>query len=355
MLVRLTFVMIALVSISTTLAGEPMVRFTLEGGVVEGAQLHWSDNFGAVLGRDGRWFNVEPKKAEGLRQVSNSFRPYSSNDSRGLLQQEFGNGFEVTGDAHYLVVTPKGQRDVWAPRFEELYRSFQQYFTARGWRPNPPQFLLIAVVFANQRDFQAYATREGSKLAPGTLGYYSPVSNRILLYDLTKTTQLDWSVNAETIIHEAAHQVAFNTGVHNRFAQPSRWVAEGLGTLFEARGVWDSSHCKSQGDRVNRYRFEAFRNYVQTRRKAGALADLVSSDRVFNADAEGAYAEAWALTFFLSETDPRRYVEYLRKTAAQPNFTQQRGPERLAEFTGVFGSNLSLLEAKLLRFMQELK
>jgi hypothetical protein len=349
------YLLLALLCPSSALAGEPMVRFLLGGQPVEGSQLHWDDQFGAVLSRDGRWYNVEPKKIEGLRQVSNSFRPYSSADLRGMLQQEFGNGFEVTGDGHYLVVYPKGQRDAWAPRFEQLYRSFQQYFTARGWRPAAPQFPLIAVVFATQGEFQAYASREGSKLSPGTLGYYSPVSNRILLYDVTKTTRHDWSLNAETIIHEAAHQTAFNTGVHNRFAQPSRWIVEGLGTMFEARGVWDSSKYKSQPDRINRYRFESFQRYAKTRRKAGALADIVSSDRIFNADPEAAYAEAWALTFFLSETDPRHYLDYLKKTATVPNFTQRRSPERLADFTSVFGTNLKLVEAKMLRFMQELK
>lgn len=336
-------------------AAEPMVRFLNEGKLIEGAKLYWGAEYGGVLTRDGRWISTDPRQVEGYREVSSTFRSYSSPELRGLLQQEFGNGYEVTGDGHYLVVFPVGQRDTWAPRFEQLYRSFHQYFTARGWRPTEPKFPLVAVVFPSQRQFQQYAASEGSALAAGTLGYYSPISNRILLYDVTKTTNLDWSVNSETIIHEAAHQTAFNTGVHNRFAQPSRWIVEGLGTLFEARGVWNSSKYKSQSDRINRYRFEAFQNYAKARRKTGALAELVSSDRIFQTDTDGAYAEAWALTFFLSETDPRHYMEYLKKTAAARHFTQRRSPERLADFTEVFGTNLKLLEAKMLRFMAELK
>jgi hypothetical protein len=187
------------------------------------------------------------------------------------------------------------------------------------------------------------------------LGYYSPLSNRILLFDASSQSSADWSMNAETIIHEAAHQTAFNTGIHNRFAHPPRWLVEGLGTMFEAKGVWDSTRFKSQGDRINRQRFESFKKYAQSRRKAGALAELVSSDRVFELDVDGAYAEAWALTFFLSETDPRGYLKLLQKTADQPNFTERRSPERLTDFTAVFGSNLKLLEAKMLRFMGELK
>ena len=52
-------------------------------------------------------------------------------------------------------------RDQWAPRFEELYRSFVHYFSARGWRLTEPQFPLIAVVFPRQIDFARQASREG--------------------------------------------------------------------------------------------------------------------------------------------------------------------------------------------------
>ena len=47
----------------------------------------------------------------------------------------------------------------------------------------------------------------------------------------------DWTTNADTIIHEAAHQTAFNTGVHTRCGDSPRWLVEGLGTMFEARKV----------------------------------------------------------------------------------------------------------------------
>jgi hypothetical protein len=335
-------------------ADEPMIRFLLAGNVVEGRALAWQTQFAAVLSRDGRMFQLMPQEAENLRTVSHNFRPFLVTELRTRLEQEFGRDFEVAADAHYLVVYPRGERSRWAPRFEQLYRSFQHYFTARGWRPQEPQFPLVAVVFPTEAQFKAYAAREGSTITAHTLGYYSPVSNRILLFDAAKEAAADWSVNAETIIHEAAHQTAFNTGIHNRFSQPPRWLVEGLGTLFEARGVWDSSRFKARADRVNRYRFVAFQKF-QSRRPTGFLAELVSSDRAFERDVDGAYAEAWALTFFLSETDPRGYLQLLQKTAAQPNFTPRREPERLADFTAVFGSNLRLLEAKFLRFMQELK
>jgi hypothetical protein len=214
----------------------------------------------------------------------------------------------------------------------------------------------VAIVFPKQEDYLRYAASDGQRISANVLGYYSPQSNRIALYDQTAGQKnIDWTQNAETLIHEAAHQTAFNTGLHSRWSMPPRWVAEGLGTMFEARGVWDSPHYASQPDRINRYRLGAFQKYAATRRKKGALAELISSDRAFAADPGGAYAEAWALTFYLVETEPRKYMQYLEKTGQHSPFAVVRDQQRMQDFTNIFGQQLDLLEAKLLRYMAELK
>ena len=86
----------------------------------------------------------------------------------------------------------------------------------------------MAVVYPRQADFWQQAAREGMKQTPGVLGYYSPITNRILMFDAAAPGGggFDWTTNAETIIHEAAHQSAFNTGVHVRFNDPPRWLVE---------------------------------------------------------------------------------------------------------------------------------
>src|SRR4029078_5567727 len=120
-----------------------------------------------------------------------------------------------------------------------------------------------AVVFPRQIDFWVAGAREGLRPNSAILGYYSPATNRILMFDSAGSSSgADWTTNADTIIHEAAHQSAFNTGVHTRFGDSPRWLAEGLGTMFEARGVWQSRTYQNQADRMNRGRFEAWRNYA---------------------------------------------------------------------------------------------
>lgn len=323
---------------------------------VLGRPLAWTSEQILLLGRDGRLWDFAPDQAKDFRQSPADFRGLTKNEMRAQLQREFGAAFEVTSTGNYLVVHPAGEQNLWAQRFETLYRSFLHYFQARGLKPQTPIFPLVAVVFPRQEDFLRYAAAQGDRVSPQVLGYYSPMSNRIVMFDSTRgQAGEDWTQNAETLIHEAAHQTAFNTGVHNRWSSPPRWVAEGLGTMFEARGVYDAPHYTSQRDRLNRGRLQAFQEYAAGRRPKGNLAQLLSSDRQFQTDPDGAYAEAWALSFFLAETEPRKYFAYLAKTAGHAPLQEVRGPERLKDFTSIFGEQLDLIDAKLLRFISELQ
>ncbi len=337
-------------------AAEPLFRLDVAGRTLEGTPLAMTDDKVFLLARDGQLTEFATQDASNYLRLPGSFRSYSQAEIRGQLLREFGQGFEVSGVGHYLVVHPAGKRDQWAPRFEELYRSFIHYFSARGWQLSEPRFPLIAVIYPREIDFMQQAVREGAPHSPGILGYYSPLTNRILMFDASTTDRgWDWTTNASTIIHEAAHQTAFNTGVHDRFADAPRWVVEGLGTMFEARGVWQSRSYPQQADRINRGRFNAWLAYSKGRRPSDAIARLVSSDRMFGADIDGAYAEAWALSFFLIESMPKKYIEYLGKTAARPDFAEYPAPKRLQDFTDVFGSDLAMLNARMQRFFAGLK
>jgi hypothetical protein len=348
---------LALVLFAGTLsqAGEPLISLRLGERRIEGTPLVWSTSKVSLLARDGQVFEFAPHEAADYGVLAGEFRSYSQAEIRGQLLRDFGQGYDVSGVGHYLVVHPAGQKDQWAMRFEDLYRSFVHYFIARGWKLNEPQFPLVAVVYPRQSDFLRQAVAEGVPPTAGLLGYYSPQTNRILMFDASGGSR-DWTINAETIVHEAAHQTAFNTGVHSRYGAQPRWVVEGVGTMFEARGVWQSRLYPTQSDRINRSLLARYRaNLAGGKRPSDALSQLITSDRYFQASSRLAYPEAWALTFFLSETEPRKYAQYLAKTAAVPAFGRRSGPERLADFTAVFGSDLAMLDARLQRFVAGLK
>ncbi len=135
-------------------------------------------------------------------------------------------------------------------------------------------------------------------------------------------------------MHEALHQVAFNTGIHQRWSPPPRWVAEGLGTLFEAPGIWQSRNYPRAEDRINRMRLADY-HANQKNRAPDRLAQLLSSDRPFEISPIAAYAEAWALTYYLVETQPREYARYLALTASRSPFTDIQANNGCKIFNGL--------------------
>lgn len=336
-------------------ATKSMLELRIGKERVEGLPLAWSSDRVYLLARDGRLWDFNPGVARDFHPIGGVFHSYTAGAMRAQLQAELGSRFEVTGTGRYLVAYPAGQKSKWADRFEELYREFVHYFSVRGFRVKDPEFPLVAIVLPDLASFRRYAIADGSPQLPqNVLGYYSPVTNRIALYD-TKSEGADWQLNAETIIHEATHQTAFNTGIHSRFADQPRWAVEGLAMLFEAQGVFDSRRHPNQRDRVNRGQLEAFRQFQKRGRPKDSLVQLLSSDRRFNTDTQNAYAEAWMLSFYLMETQPRKYAEYLQKLAAIPPFEDRSPAGRVEDFTDVFGNNFALFEAQFQRFVRELK
>ena len=159
----------------------------------------------------------------------------------------------------------------------------------------------------------------------------------------------------DTMIHEATHQVAFNTGLHSRIGACPKWIVEGLATVFEAPGIRNSGAGTAVKNRINHERFIWFGNYNKTRRKAKSLEAFLSSDDLFRSTVLDAYSEAWAFSFFLIETRPRPYADYLRAVASRDPLSAYPAADRLADFKKTVTNDLPLLEADFLRFMGGIK
>ncbi len=341
---------------SSTLGAEWTIEVFWRSDRLEGTPLGWSSQTIDLLGRDGSWWTFPLDEAQDYRKLSYDFRPLTQGEQRALLMGEFGAGYEVSGTGNYLVVHPAGRRDRWAHRFEELHRTFVQYFSVRGFRLESPRFPLVAIAFPTRQEFSNYAARQGVTLPSGVLGYYSRQTNRVLLYDLTADDRgFSANDNIATIIHEATHQMAFNTRVHNRFAASPIWTIEGLATMFEAPGVHDARHNATKESRVNRDRLTAFREYAAERQTGKILAEMIATDRIFQTHPDIAYAHAWALTFFLSEQYPQKYASYLAKTAERPALAGLTAAERIKDFRSEFEIDFAMLESRLLRFVDSLR
>jgi hypothetical protein len=155
-----------------------------------------------------------------------------------------------------------------------------------------------------------------------------------------------------TIVHEATHQIAFNSGLQVRFADVPFWLSEGIAIYFETPDLKRSKGWGGIGA-VNRVNLLNFRKYLETRPR-GSLAQLLSDDKRFRdpKTSADAYAEAWALNYFLIRTRKAAYIRYLQDLAALPPQRFLEPDERIAQFRQHFGDDLDALEAEFLKHMR---
>jgi hypothetical protein len=323
-----------------------------------------------VEGTDGRLWTVEKEHLASREPTDQDFAPLSADALGRQVAAELGGDCEIVVSRHYVICSRAGKAYAqWCGAlFERLYSAFQNYWKQRGVKLHEPEFPLLALVFANEKQFAGFAADDAGPGAAAARGYYSIGTNRIVLYDLTASTggtATDFAeisrrlaaapFNVATIVHEATHQIAFNSGMHTRYADNPLWLTEGMAMYFETPDLTSRSGWKTVGA-VNDLRLRQFQAGLPHRRD-GALATLVQSDARFtDPDQMGeAYAEAWALSYFLIKTRKDAYVEYLRGIARKPQLMWTEPDGRLQEFRAAFGDDLNRLDHEFIRFMRRVK
>ena len=117
--------------------------------------------------------------------------------------------------------------------------------------------------------------------------------------------------------------------------------------------MYDAENYRAREDRINRVRFHDFKKIPATRK--GEIPQLlVASDDLFRLQTGAAYAESWAMTFYLVETQPSKFSQYIKKTVSRPPFTKYTSAKRTADFTAFFGNNWELFDAQFRRYMEQL-
>lgn len=361
---------------------------TIEGRVVaRDDQRCW------LFDRAGRLREVRLSEVKSFKQISTKFAASSPMAMASDLIRELGKDYETATSRHYVVACPKGKAKTYVELFESVYRNFHMHFSVRGFHLNEPEFPLVAIVFPSRAAFLEYAKREGTN-ATQFGGYYSPRSNRAALFEVesSATSQLDHdgsvllplnrepasdfsspflkspnnvlgaprafkTIDADqrdTMIHECTHQVAYNVGMHERVGENARWIVEGLATVFEAPGIRNSSAGSQLSSRVNPERLAAFKDYLK-RRPKNSLESTVGGDELFQQAMQDFYAEAWALSFYLVETRPRKYSNLLQRSAERDGSKKLTREERLEMFRASIGDNFKMLDAEFVRFYEKLK
>ena len=155
-----------------------------------------------------------------------------------------------------------------------------------------------------------------------------------------------------TIIHEATHQLAYSSGIHQRLADIPLWLSEGFAMYFETPDLKSRRGWAGIGN-VNRPRLVRFRQSLSTRPN-DALVSVLSSDERFRntKTALGAYAEAWALNYYLIKRYPEQYNDYLKMLAEKGPLLTDTPEERIAEFRAAFGVDLATFDRDFLKYMR---
>jgi hypothetical protein len=331
-----------------------------------------------LVDRFGRIEHLSVPKLKSFRVVSERYRAASSSEVREQLRQEFP-GYDVSGTAHYLVCGPRGRSQAYAALLEDTYRQIEQFYRARGFRTTTPEVVMVAVVFRTQQEFADYCRRDDVPVAEDLRGYYSLRSNRVALFETPRrpvrtlageeeTAELEEEQSltglpgepdrdtTDTMAHEGTHQVGYNIGIHSRVTSTPTWVLEGLATVLEVPGARAPSGFAPSESRFNQQRLRWFREQYATRRQAGDVARLVASEEPFEREPLDAYSEAWALTFFMSESPARtqQFVRYLRAVEGRDTSGTYTSQDRLRDFQEAFG-DIARLEVDFLRFMDSLE
>jgi hypothetical protein len=322
--------------------------------------------------RNGRLVTIKPGD---LISRDESADPYVAADAETLaaeLSRELSDGFQIVRTKRYVIATDStAVYAQWCGKLlERLQIAFVAHWQRAGLKIAAPERPLAAIIFADPADFAAYATGDAGAAVAASQGYYSIRTNRIVLTDLTMAAgqpgaatesevlrRLESRVaNLTTVVHEATHQIAFNCGLHTRYADNPMWLLEGMAMYCEAPDLKGTAGWKSIG-RIHPGRLNQFREFAAKRRQSGSLPTLILTEDRFRdpATAVDAYAESWALTYYLIHERRDEYVAYLEALAAKPRLMWDTPVQRENLFLQTFHTDWETLDRDFLKSIQRLR
>lgn len=314
-----------------------MIEFFASGKTRQGLKLLDVTGEIIVLGRDGWMHSFDPNDSGfKVKPIEGEYSPIDVPQMRAELGGEFGNRFEIKSTKNFLVVQPKGRGNQWSKLFEQSHRAFTNYMRLRGVNVRQGRFPMVAVVMPDEAAMYREFKRIGIHMNRVS-GVYAGQSNRVITHDGGRQNFI-----AATVRHEAAHQSAFNSGVHSRLTDTPKWISEGIGQMFEPAGMTNAATGASRAERINRdsltYIKRTFKNRSNSEFSA-AVMELLSGDTMFDSPqtVSGAYAVAWAMMFYLGEREPKKFAQLLNETSTRPPFRNYPRKDRVSDVERILG------------------
>lgn len=320
-------------------------------------------------------------------------------------------GMKVHLTRHFIILF--NTHESWARSrgslLEKAHDVYYSTFRRVGFRPLPLTQRLVCVLYESHADYLQYARQTDRAEMGWSAGYYSTLTNRIVFFDdrdspifkevvrkkdeLQRTAnelreqialaqrqrkqslvmslreeleqvdkQLTWYRNrhealaklgnASKTVHEAVHQLVFNSQLQSPQVRYALWISEGLATNFET----DNPAAPFGPMHPNDQRRWSLQTHLEKGGKLIALDEFVRILRVRADDNEQTaliYNQAWALFGFLFRYHREELKVYLDNAMLMP--PGERTPEQLYEdFVKAFGPPRDM-DAKFENFVARLR
>ena len=336
------------------------------------------------LARDGQAYHITWDNVITRRSDDMPFVPYTKPEMIERLRQEFppSEGFHFL-DAHaygpFVVVytTSRDFANWYARLLQRLYEQYNAHWNRRRVELSAPEFPLVAIVLSNKERFRQFARLDGVNILDEQCAYYHKLTNRIVVYDMSGMQTFregdrrrmgtmaflmkpEAEGNIRTVVHEAVHQVGFNTGIHPRFVDSPVWVYEGLAVFHEVPDQRNRDLGWSLGPHLNQPRLLHLRRYLSRLLSAPTvqrpIQAMITDDRLLSnsATALDNYALAWGLFYYLERTRSQELAAYL-KLLQSKTATSEDSPEiRIADFESCFGNDWDRLYREFADYIRRL-
>lgn len=356
------------------------VRWESDAGIetIQARIVVEAQDGGLLLAKpNGSLVVIQPDQIRDRKLLAEVPEPLTFDEMEAELLAEMPEGFKCRRTDHFLICynTSDAYAQWNGSMYERLFRGFNNYWKTRRVELDQPIYPMVAIVFDTRENYLAYARKEVGDAAEGMSGYYAILNNRVVTFDLTgmegirsnamrlNTGQVINQIlslpqaerTVATIIHEAVHQISYNSNLQKRLVDNPLWVSEGMATYFEAPDLTSSSGWGGIG-KVNQFSNNNFRLSLQSW-TPDTLKTLISSDAAFQnpRTVAFAYGQSWALTHFLLRTKRKEYCDYLEHLRQKQPLGEEDAATRMAEFKTFFGDDLEKFEIIFLRYMRRIR
>ncbi len=328
---------------------------------------------GGILLEDaaGRIHILKPADFNDRVDSDQPFIHLTDDELAAEMLQRAGANFAIQQTPHFTLCSAAS--DIYTAYcgrlLEKVLEEYVKFFDKSKLNLHTPTFRLPVMIFRDASRFQAFAKLQHPETDFSEVpGYYSIRDNQMLISGLSGDRSFRTnseliralkknSRQVETIVHEAVHQLAFNTGLMVRYADNPMWLSEGLAVYFEGASGRSSTVWSRPGEpsRVHLPRLKAI-----LKGNSGPelpLSDLVGSDAAFLSSQQlaNAYGKGWALTHFLVNDNREALDQLLLEISRQKPLQPVSTAIRLKNFAEATNGTLQEIEGELQRHVSRIR